>query len=128
MPLSTGFVGWATTFCPGWPSLRTGGGAFRLQAGFSFRPIANKLEDLNPKISLEGFDEAHDCSFLLIPAYSGYLVAYSLSNSLQIQCYAGSIPGEWRNQSDFCDQIVEYLREAREERETLIQFIKHLLR
>ena len=46
----------------------------------------------------------------------------------QIQTYADSVPAEWRNKSDFCDQIIEYLREARKHRETLIQFIKHLLR
>ncbi|MBI3853944.1 MAG: hypothetical protein HY298_27270 [Verrucomicrobia bacterium] len=46
----------------------------------------------------------------------------------QIQTYADSIPAAWRNQSDFCDRIMEYLREAREQRESLIQFIKHLLR
>jgi hypothetical protein len=46
----------------------------------------------------------------------------------QIQKYADSVPAEWRNKSDFCDRIGEYLREAREQRETLIQFIKHLLR
>ena len=44
----------------------------------------------------------------------------------QIQTYATSVPAAWRNKSDFCDRIVEYLREAREQRETLIQFIKHL--
>lgn len=46
----------------------------------------------------------------------------------EIQTYADSAPAAWRNKSDFCDRIVEYLREAREQRETLIQFIKHLLR
>jgi hypothetical protein len=46
----------------------------------------------------------------------------------QILTYADSVPAEWRNKSDFCDRIAEYLREAREHRETLIQFIKHLLR
>jgi len=45
----------------------------------------------------------------------------------QIQTYADSIPTEW-NKSDLSDRIVEYLGEAREQRETLIQFIKHLLR
>jgi hypothetical protein len=46
----------------------------------------------------------------------------------QIQGYADSVPAEWQTKSDFCDRIVEYLCEAREQRETLIQFIKHLLR
>ena len=46
----------------------------------------------------------------------------------QIQGYADAVPAAWRSQSDFCDQVVEYLAEARKHRETLIQFIKHLLR
>jgi hypothetical protein len=46
----------------------------------------------------------------------------------QIQGYADAVPAAWRSQSDFCDQVVEYLGEARKHRETLIQFIKHLLR
>jgi hypothetical protein len=46
----------------------------------------------------------------------------------QIQGYADAIPSEWRSKSDFCDQMVEYLGEARKHRETLIQFIKHILR
>jgi hypothetical protein len=45
----------------------------------------------------------------------------------QVQGYADSVPAEW-NKTAFCDRILEYLREAREQRETLIQFIKHLLR
>jgi hypothetical protein len=44
-----------------------------------------------------------------------------------IRAYADSVPARWRD-SDFCDRIVEYLSEAREQREILIQFIKHLLR
>jgi hypothetical protein len=46
----------------------------------------------------------------------------------QVQGYADFVPAEWRSKSDFCDRIVGYLREARDQRETLIQFIKHLLR
>jgi hypothetical protein len=46
----------------------------------------------------------------------------------QIQGYADTIPAEWAGKSDFCERIVEYLGEARKHRETLIQFIKHLLR
>jgi hypothetical protein len=46
----------------------------------------------------------------------------------QIETYADAVPGQWRNESDLCGRIAQYLREAREQRETLIQFIKHLLR
>jgi hypothetical protein len=46
----------------------------------------------------------------------------------QIKSYADSVPREWRNKSDFCDRIVEYLREARGQRENLVNFVKHLLR
>ena len=46
----------------------------------------------------------------------------------QIQGYADAIPAAWRGKSDFCDQMVDYLAEARKHRETLIQFIKHILR
>ena len=33
-----------------------------------------------------------------------------------------------RSKDDFSDKMVEYLGEARKHRETLIQFIKHILR
>jgi hypothetical protein len=46
----------------------------------------------------------------------------------QIQGYIGAVPAGWRKQSDFCDQIAEYLGEARQERENLLNFIKHKLR
>ena len=46
----------------------------------------------------------------------------------QIQGYADAIPAAWRSQSDISDLFVEYLGEARKHRETLIQFIKHILR
>jgi hypothetical protein len=46
----------------------------------------------------------------------------------QIEAYGNSVPAQWRDKSGLCEGIVEYLREAREKRETLIQFIKHLLR
>jgi hypothetical protein len=46
----------------------------------------------------------------------------------ELQTYADSVPTEWRKKSDFCNNIVEYLSEARKQRESLIQFIKHLLR
>ena len=45
----------------------------------------------------------------------------------QIQAYANGVQAEW-NKSDFCDRIVEYLREARGQRENLVNFIKHKLR
>lgn len=46
----------------------------------------------------------------------------------QIQAYADSVPAAWRKKNDLCERIVEYLREAREQREGLVNFIKHLLR
>ena len=46
----------------------------------------------------------------------------------QIQAYADSVPAEWRKKNDLCNRIVEYLREARGQRENLVNFIKHLLR
>jgi len=46
----------------------------------------------------------------------------------RIQAYVDSVPSEWRAKSDFCERISEYLREAREQRESLVNFIKHLLR
>jgi hypothetical protein len=39
----------------------------------------------------------------------------------QIQAYADAVPLEWREESDFCGQIADYLREARGQAETLIQ-------
>jgi hypothetical protein len=46
----------------------------------------------------------------------------------QIQGYANAVLAAWRSQGDFSERIVEYLAEARKHRETLIQFIKHILR
>jgi len=46
----------------------------------------------------------------------------------QIRGYVGVVPAEWRNQGDFCNGIVEYLHEARQQREGLVNFIKHILR
>jgi hypothetical protein len=45
----------------------------------------------------------------------------------QIRRYVEAVPAEWRNRSDFCDQIVEYLREARQHGEVMLRFIKHKL-
>lgn len=50
-----------------------------------------------------------------------------LSDS-QLQGYGDTVPAEWRNNGDFCEGIIEYLREARHERESLVNFIKHVLR
>ena len=38
------------------------------------------------------------------------------------------VPAEWRRGHDLCERIAEYLREAREEKKTFLNFIKHLLR
>jgi hypothetical protein len=46
----------------------------------------------------------------------------------QIRWYIDTVPAAWRNQSDFCERIAEYLREARQEREDLVNCIKHILR
>jgi hypothetical protein len=46
----------------------------------------------------------------------------------QIQGFVDAVPAAWRKDHDFCDQLAEYLGEARKHRESLIQFIKHLLR
>ncbi len=46
----------------------------------------------------------------------------------QIQGYVDAVPAAWRKENDFCDQLANYLGEARKHRESLIQFIKHLLR
>jgi hypothetical protein len=46
----------------------------------------------------------------------------------QIRGYIDAVPASWRNQSDFCDQTAEYLREARQQREDLVNWVKHILR
>ena len=46
----------------------------------------------------------------------------------QIQGYLDAVPAEWRDQSDFCEKIAAYLREARQHREALVNFVKHILR
>jgi hypothetical protein len=51
----------------------------------------------------------------------------SLTNK-QIQAYADSVPAAWCGKSDLCERIAEYLQEARDQRESLVNFIKHLLR
>jgi hypothetical protein len=42
--------------------------------------------------------------------------------------YVLTVPAAWKQGNDFCEQVVEYLREARQERQKLVSFIKHLLR
>jgi hypothetical protein len=46
----------------------------------------------------------------------------------RIRVYIEAVPARWRNQSDFCGQIAEYLGEARQQREDLINCIQHILR
>lgn len=46
----------------------------------------------------------------------------------QIEGYFAAAPEEWRMGHDFCEKIGDYLREARQERDKLLNFIKHLLR
>lgn len=46
----------------------------------------------------------------------------------QIDSYAATVPPEWREGNDVCERVIEYLREARDERSKLISFINHMLR
>jgi HipA-like kinase len=46
----------------------------------------------------------------------------------QIQGYLDAAPAEWSGDSDFGGKIVAYLGEARQRREDLINFVKHILR
>ena len=46
----------------------------------------------------------------------------------QVKGYLDVVPASWGKETDFCDQLAEYLGEARKHKESLIQFIKHLLR
>lgn len=46
----------------------------------------------------------------------------------KIQVCLNSVPADWRKEDDFCSQIGHYLREARQHREGLVNFIKHILR
>ena len=45
-----------------------------------------------------------------------------------IQGYLDAVPAAWRDESAFCDKIGDYLGEARQHREGLVNFVKHLLR
>jgi len=38
------------------------------------------------------------------------------------------VPAEWRAGHDLCERTADYLREAREEKRTFLNFVKHLLR
>jgi hypothetical protein len=46
----------------------------------------------------------------------------------QIRGYLGSVPGEWMGQTGLGGKVAAYLREARQEREALVNFVKHVLR
>lgn len=46
----------------------------------------------------------------------------------QLGSYAVSVPAEWREGNDVCERVIEYLREARDERSKLTSFINHMLR
>jgi hypothetical protein len=46
----------------------------------------------------------------------------------QIDAYATTVPNQWRQGHDLCKKVVDYLREARQERSKLVKFIKHILR
>jgi len=46
----------------------------------------------------------------------------------KIDGYMEAVPEEWRHGHDLCDQIRAYLQEARQERNKLIGFVKHILR
>lgn len=46
----------------------------------------------------------------------------------EFEAYATAIPAGWRKGNNLCEGIVAYLREARENAATFVQFIKHLLR
>jgi hypothetical protein len=45
-----------------------------------------------------------------------------------IQRYIDNVPAEWRSENDFCKKLSEYLSEARQHREKLVSFVKHILR
>ncbi|HWQ90492.1 MAG TPA: HipA family kinase [Clostridia bacterium] len=50
----------------------------------------------------------------------------ALSNEA-IEALLKPVPAEWRDGHDLCQGISHYLREAREEKTTLLNFVKHLL-
>lgn len=46
----------------------------------------------------------------------------------RIRSHLDAVPAEWAGDGDFGSKIAEYLREARQRREDLINFVKHILR
>jgi hypothetical protein len=46
----------------------------------------------------------------------------------QIRGYIDAVPAEWRGLGNFCGQVAAYLREARQQAEGLVNYIKHILR
>ncbi len=46
----------------------------------------------------------------------------------RIQGYLKAVPAEWLGQGDFGEQVAGYLREARQHRDDLVNFVKHILR
>lgn len=46
----------------------------------------------------------------------------------QLQGYGDSVPAAWNSKTDICDRITDYLREARDQAQNLLNFVKHLLR
>jgi len=46
----------------------------------------------------------------------------------RIQAYLDTVPAAWLGRSDFGEQVAGYLREARQHRDDLVNFVKHVLR
>lgn len=46
----------------------------------------------------------------------------------RIQGYLDAVPAEWLGQSAFGKQVAAYLREARQHRDNLVNYVKHILR
>lgn len=46
----------------------------------------------------------------------------------RLAAYSRSVPSDWAGEAEFTQQILAYLKEAREERKALVNFVKHLLR
>jgi len=46
----------------------------------------------------------------------------------RIRGYLDVVPAEWLGQSDFGEQVAAYLGEARQHRDDLVNFVKHILR
>jgi HipA-like kinase len=52
----------------------------------------------------------------------------SVMSNKRIQGYLDAVPTEWSGGGDFGGKIAEYLGEARQQREDLVNFLKHILR